>query len=96
MSHVVIACYRVRAGAEEQVAEALREMVEPTRAEPGNRRYEVFRSPEDPAVFVLVEEYDDSAAFDAHLASDHFGQWLRGKVLPALEDRQRYDLAPLT
>lgn len=94
MSYVVIARYRVRAGAEDLVAEALAKMVEPTRAEPGNRRYEVYREPADSAIFVLFEEYADKAAFEAHLASGHFAQWLRGEVLPRLDERQRYDLVP--
>jgi hypothetical protein len=30
-----------------------------------------------------------------HLASPHFGTWLKGQVLPSLEDRIRLDLVPL-
>ena len=95
MSFVVIAHYRARAGAEDAVAECLRRMVEPTRAEPGNRRYEVYRSPEDDAVFVLYEEYDDEDAFAAHTSSGHFARWLAQGTLPLLEHRQRFDLVPL-
>ncbi|HMD93142.1 MAG TPA: putative quinol monooxygenase, partial [Trebonia sp.] len=69
MEFVVIAQYRARAGEEDRVEEALRKMVEPTRAEPGNRDYQVFRDPGQPAVFVLFERYADEAAFDAHWAS---------------------------
>jgi len=39
----------MRAGDEAQVANALRNMVAPTRAEPGNLDYQVFRDPKDPA-----------------------------------------------
>lgn len=95
MSFVVIAHYRANAGAEDAVADALRHMIEPTRAEPGNRRYEVYRSPEDPAVFALCEEYDDAEAFAAHVRSAHFVRWLKDGVLPLLSSRQRYDLVPL-
>jgi quinol monooxygenase YgiN len=95
MEFVVIAHYRVRAGDEDKVEAALREMVVPTRAEPGNLDYQVFRDPADPALFVLFEKYADEAAFDAHRASEHFATWLAGQVLPALENRIRLDLVPL-
>ena len=95
MEFVVIAQYRARAGEEDRVEEALRKMVEPTRAEPGNLDYRVFRDPGQPAVFVLYERYADEAAFDAHRASPHFTTWLSGQVLPALAERTRLDLVPL-
>ena len=95
MEFVVIAQYRARAGEEGRVEEALRKMVEPTRAEPGNLDYRVFRDPSQPAVFVLFERYADEAAFDAHRSSPHFTAWLSGQVLPSLDERTRLDLAPL-
>lgn len=95
MAFVVIAQYRVRADAEARVEEALRKMTGPTRAEPGNLDYQVFRDPRDPSLFVLFERYTDESAFDAHRASPHFGTWLSGQVLPSLEDRIRLDLVPL-
>src|ERR1700749_1127853 len=95
MEFVVIAKYRARAGEEARVATALGEMVEPTRAEPGNLDYQVFRDPKDPALFVLFERYADADAFDAHRATPHFATWLAGQVLPALADRIRLDLVPL-
>ena len=45
MAVAVFARYTVRAGEEARVANALRNMVEPTRAEPGNLDYQVFRDP---------------------------------------------------
>jgi quinol monooxygenase YgiN len=95
MEFVVIAQYRVRAGEEDKVEAALREMVAPTRAEPGNLDYQVFRDPGDPAFFVLYERYADAAAFDEHKASGHFATWLAGQVLPRLAGRVRLDLVPL-
>jgi quinol monooxygenase YgiN len=94
MEFVVIAQYHVRAGEEDRVESALAEMVEPTRAEPGNLDYRVLRDPRDPSLFVLFERYADEAAFDAHRATPHFSAWLAGQVLPALDDRVRLDLVP--
>lgn len=56
-----------------QAVEAeLRSMVGKTRAEPGNRRYDLFREAGDSPNLDLFEIYDDQAAFDAHLASAYF------------------------
>jgi len=95
MAVAVFARYTVRAGEEARVANALRNMVEPTRAEPGNLDYQVFRDPKDPSLFAGFERYTDESAFQEHLASPHFSTWLKGQVLPSLEDRVRLDLDPL-
>jgi quinol monooxygenase YgiN len=95
MTYVVIARYRARQGSEKQVGESLRNMLEPTRAEIGNLRYDVYRDPQDEAAFVLCEEYTDEAAFQAHLGSAHFERWLRQGTLPFLAQRHRHDLVPL-
>lgn len=95
MEFVVIAQYRTRAGEEARVEAALGAMVEPTRAEPGNLDYQVFRDPDDPSLFVLFERYADEGAFDAHRETPHFATWLAGQVLPALDHRIRLDLVPL-
>ena len=93
MAVAVVAQYRVRAGEEARVANALRNMVAPTRAEPGNLDYQVFRDPGDPSLFAGFERCTDES-FQAHLASPHSGAWLKGQVLPSLEDRVRLDLVP--
>ena len=95
MEFVVIAQYRARAGEEGRVEEALRKMVAPTRAEPGNLEYQVFRDPGQPGVFVLFERYAGADAFEAHRDSEHFGTWLSGQALPALAERTRLDLVPI-
>lgn len=89
MSYVVIARWTARAGEEEKVGEVIRRMVEPTRAEPGNRAYRCLRSQHDPRVFVLVEEYDDEAAYAAHGASEHFQRHALADGIPRLESRER-------
>ena len=60
----------------ERAADFRREMVANARAsrdlEPGCRQFDVTVDPADPATIFLYEAYDDRAAFDAHLASEHF------------------------
>jgi len=53
--------------------------------EPGCRQFDVCVEPDTGRIF-LYELYDDRAAFDAHLASDHFKafdasvrDWVAGK-----------------
>lgn len=95
MAVAVFARYTVRAGEEARVANALRNMVAPAGAEPGNLDYQVLRDPKDPSLFAGWERYTDESAFQAHLASPHSGTWLKGQVLPFLEDRIRLDLVSL-
>lgn len=51
-------------------------MIENARAsletEPGCRRFDVCRDPNDPCITFLYEIYDDADAFEAHKATRHF------------------------
>lgn len=48
-------------------------MVEPTRDEPGNQIYDLYRGDDDGVtLFHLFEVYDDSEALQAHRDSDHY------------------------
>jgi hypothetical protein len=38
--------------------------------------------------FVVIAQYR------AHLATEHFATWLKGQVLPNLDERARFDLVP--
>lgn len=59
----------------EHVAEMeaeLRRMVQASRQEPGNLRYDLYRIAEGPTSFHLFETYLDPAAMDAHRGSEHY------------------------
>jgi autoinducer 2-degrading protein len=43
--------------------------------EPGNRRFDVIRSVEDPERFVLYEWYVNEDAAKAHKETDHYARW---------------------
>lgn len=83
----VLATYHVAEGNEEKVAELLREYIGLTRAEPGCVTFNAHRSNDDPAVFVLYEQYEDQAAFDAHVASEHFNGLGVQHIRPLLAER---------
>ena len=60
--------------------------------EPGCRQFDVCTSPSKPNDIFLYEVYDSKAAFDAHLASNHFqefnvltAQWVTTKVVNSFE-----------
>ncbi|MEN8639789.1 putative quinol monooxygenase [Pseudomonas sichuanensis] len=64
-------------------AQALQLMVEHSRAEPGNLRYDLFVREGEPLAFELFELYVDEAAVEAHRSSAHYqayraatGAWL--------------------
>ena len=40
--------------------------------EPGNNFYALHKSQSDPLLYVVLEQYKDMAAFQAHGASPHF------------------------
>ena len=59
------------------------EFTNATRAEPGCISFDWFRSVDDPNLYVQVEAFEDAAAGEAHVASEHFkkatgqlSQWL--------------------
>jgi len=67
----VVAHLRAQEGKGAKLGEALKGLVDPTRAEPGNISYELLGSLDDERDFTFVEEYQDSAALDAHMNSPH-------------------------
>lgn len=95
MSYVLIAQWTSLAGCEKRVVEVLTAMAGPSNAEPGCRRWQPHRSTDDPRSFLIYEEYEDEAAFDAHCASDHFSELVLGQAISLLEDRSRAFYEPL-
>ena len=89
MAYVVSALWRAKPGEEERVASLIEQLVEPSRAEPACRFYQPHRSPEDPRLFYLYEQYEDEAGYQAHMDSEHFQRLVVGEVIPNLESRER-------
>lgn len=67
-------------------------MVAPSRAEPGNLRYDLWRDQGDPNRFVLDELYADGDAVAAHRASPHFQSYL--SAIGELAERTAFALNP--
>lgn len=95
MPYVVAARWTVKDGESEAVAQAIADLVGPSRAEPGNLIYQPHRSFEDPSVFFFYEQYRDEAAFQEHVRSSHFQRYALENAIPRLISRERafYDTA---
>ena len=84
--------------------EHLEEFVAATRAnhegsvrEPGNLRFDVLQSEDDPARFVLVEIFRDAEAVVAHKTTSHYLAWrdeVAGWMAAPREGRRYRLLAP--
>jgi quinol monooxygenase YgiN len=88
MAFVVAATWKARPGEEERIRQILAVMTPLSRREPGCLHYQAQVSTEDPATFLLYEQYVDSGAYDAHKASVHFQEHVVGRALPLLESRK--------
>jgi quinol monooxygenase YgiN len=71
MELYIFARFHARAGEENAVEQAIREVAHPTRAEPGCLNYHVFRSTRDPRLFIIHSEFRDEEAFELHAALPH-------------------------
>lgn len=73
--HVTIVHVHVRPEHIEGFIEACRANHEASIREPGNLRFDVLQSPEDPSRFVLYEAYTDASAAKAHKETEHYARW---------------------
>jgi quinol monooxygenase YgiN len=89
MAYVVIARWTAKEGEEDAVEAALSQLIEPSRAEPGNLTYVVHRDPEDARRFVVYESYVDADGYAAHADSDHFRRLGIEDGIPRLASRER-------
>jgi len=90
MAYVVSAYWRAKEGKADRLEAVIGELLEPSRAEPGNVFYQAHRSPEDPQLFYLYEQYADEAAYEAHMDSEHFTRLVKEEAIPRLlESRER-------
>ena len=67
----VVAHARARAGKGAELQKVFEGLVDPTRAEPGNLRYELLSNLDDELEFTFVEEWQNREALRAHLESPH-------------------------
>ena len=73
--HVTLVHVRVKADSVPAFVEATRANHEASVREPGNRRFDVLQSPDDPTRFVLYEAYAAAADAAAHKQTAHYAAW---------------------
>lgn len=88
-----IAVLNAKTDKSEDLKALLNGMVLPSRAEPGNVKYEIWQDRTDPNRFILDEVYADEDAVEAHRASVHYQDY-RAKA-SSLADRTVFLLAPV-
>jgi quinol monooxygenase YgiN len=89
----IIAMLTARPGKADALRALLDSMLAPSRAEPGNLRYDLWADPAEPGRFILDELYDDHDAIAAHRATAHFQTYLA--TIADLAERSAYVLEPL-
>lgn len=77
---IVFASFHPKPGEAGAVEKILGGMVGPTRAEPGNEIYDLYRKAGVPASFHLFERYRDQAALQAHRETAHYKAYRAGIV----------------
>jgi (4S)-4-hydroxy-5-phosphonooxypentane-2,3-dione isomerase len=73
----------------------LRELRDASRQEEGVVAFDVARSREKPNVFALWEAYRDNAAWDAHVATEHFKRLALNGVRPLAQQRMGETVFPI-
>lgn len=80
----IFARFQAREGLADDVAAALRDVVPPSRAEPGCLAIAAFRSTTDPRLFWIHSRWADAAAFEHHAVMPHTVRFLE-RVRPLLD-----------
>lgn len=90
----VIAKLTAAAGKEKELAKLCQNMAAQVRAnEPGCLYYTPFVSLDNPSVFLFYEKYQDAEAFDAHVKTPYFKQFVADSspLLAADMEVQRFE-----
>ena len=84
MELFIFARFHARAGDEGGLAAALRDVLAPTREEPGCLGIHAFRSSRDARLFYIHSRWKDEAAFDRHAALPHTVRFVE-RVTPLID-----------
>ena len=68
----LVARIQAKDGKADELITAFDKLLPEVAKEPGTIHYVIHRSTTDPNVLYVTEVYEDQAALDAHMGSDHF------------------------
>jgi autoinducer 2-degrading protein len=80
---------KVKPGTESDFLIASRLNQAGARQEPGNLRFDIFRSRSNISHFLFAEEYDSEESINKHRETPHFLKWLETVTPLLVEPRQR-------
>ena len=84
MELFIFARFHARPGQEDAVAEALRDVLGPSREEEGCQSIQAFRSIRDPGLFYIHSRWTNEAAFDLHAQLPHTVRFIE-RVEPLID-----------
>lgn len=88
----VVATIRVKEGKEAEFEGVMKELVAQTRAnEPGCKLYALHRTKGTDRVYVVLERYEDEAAFREHSSSEHF-KAATARMAPCFDGAPKIDV----
>ena len=88
---VVVAVMKAKAGMEQEIEKALREIFSKVEAEKGTLAYTLHRAKKEPGKFLLYEKYSDKEALKEHSSTPHFAELFR-KLGPLLDGSPVIDM----
>jgi (4S)-4-hydroxy-5-phosphonooxypentane-2,3-dione isomerase len=80
---------KIKPGMEEAFLAASRENQTGARQEPGNLRFDIYRSKENPSHFAFSEAYDSEESISLHRETPHYLKWIESATPMMVEPRQR-------
>lgn len=86
----IIAVLKAKAGKVDELRDALKALLLPTRQEPGNTDYALFQLRDEPDVFYMRESWRNQAALEEHIALPHFQTFI-GQMDRLLAEPLRLD-----
>lgn len=86
----IIAVLKAKTGKVDELREALKALLLPTRQEPGNTDYTLFQLRDEPDVFYMRESWRDQAALEEHISLPHFQAFI-GQMDSLLAEPLRLD-----
>jgi len=93
MSITLFATLSVKPGQVGAARNELQKMLEPSRAEPGCQRYEIYQAEQNENSLHLIETYADQKAMEIHSQSSYFKNMVE-QITPLLE--KEFDIQLIT
>ncbi|MGD9108248.1 MAG: putative quinol monooxygenase [Gammaproteobacteria bacterium] len=82
---VCVATFVAKEGKADQLKKDMSDLVDPTRKEEGNLRYELNQSLDNNHEFVMVEKYKSKEAFDLHGKQSHMQHFINVTLKEVVE-----------